>query len=454
MKHGTFSRRDFLKTALAAAGMPTIVPASVFGRNGTPPSDRVTLGHIGVGGRGGDLLNGFLQVEDAQSIAVCDCFQNRRQARAQQIDDFYAEKFEKSGYSSTGQYHDFRELLARPDIDAVVIATPDHWHVPIGIAAVRAGKHVYIEKPLGVSMREDQAMRQAVQETGAVFQYGTQQRSWRQFRFACELARNSYLGKLHTIHAWCPDISSQAPDFFAPGGSQQSIPVPEGFDYERWLGPAPWSPYTADRCRNYGTYHHYDNSLGFIAGWGAHPLDIAQWGNGTDDTAPVEYEGSGVLAQGLFTTVASWDFHCAYANGVVLRFMNEATAQPIVSTYHPAFRDHGTTFIGDDGWVSVDRYGIYAAPESLLNVQLRPSDLHFLARDDHHAHFIECVRTRMPSLSPVTTAVQSDFISHLCDISIRVRRKIRWNPATEEIIDDPEATRLMSRPLLASWRLW
>jgi len=444
-----------LRTAAAAAiGIPTIIPASALGRITTPPSDRITLGHIGVGGRGGDLLNEFLQVEKSQSVAVCDCFGDRRQARAQQINAHYADKFGLAAYRGVHEFGDFRELLLHQDIDAVVIATPDHWHVPIGIAAVRSGKHIYVEKPLGVSIRENQAMRRAVQESGAVFQYGTQQRSWGQFRFACELVRNGYIGRLHTMHAWCPDITSQSADFVAHGGSQQPIPVPTGFDYDLWLGPAPWSPYTADRCRNYGTYHHYDNSLGFIAGWGAHPLDIAQWGNNTDDTAPIEYHGNGQLAEGLFTSVSAWDFRCLYANDVTLRFMNEATAKPIVSAYHPAFRDHGTTFIGDEGWVSVDRYGIYAAPEALLNVKLRPSDLHLLERDKHAMHFIECVRTRIPTLCPVNTAVQSDFISHLCDISIRVGRKILWNPQTEEIIGDTEAARMMSRPLRGQWRLW
>ena len=452
MQSITFNRRRFLKSAAVLAA-PMIIPASVLGRANTPPSERVTMGHIGVGGRGSDLLNGFLQLKDAQSVAVCDPFRDRREARARQIDDFYAATIGRGSFRSVDAYNDFRELLARPDIDAVVIATPDHWHVPIAIAAVRAGKDVYVEKPLGVSIREDQAMRAAVYETGAVFTYGTQQRSWNQFRFACELVRNGYIGKLHTIHAWCSAIDSQSTDFHAPGGSQQPAPIPEGFDYDLWLGPAPWSPYTLDRCTPNGTYHHYDNSLGFIAGWGAHPLDIAQWGNDSDDTAPILYEGDGVIADGLYQSVASWNFTCSYADGVKLIFQNTATAQPLVTQYHPAFHDHGTTFLGDEGWVSVDRYGIYAAPKSLLSVRLKPNDVQFLPRDNHSAHFVECVKTRHPSLSPVNTAVQSDIISHLCDISVRVGRPIRWNPETEEIIGDPAATRLMSRPLRSPWRV-
>ena len=450
------SRRVFIKSMGQVAAVclaPTIVPSSVLGKARTAPSDRITLGHIGVGGRGTALLLSFLQVDAQQSVAVCDPFESKRRERAKEVDLFYSDSTAHT-YRGTKAYNDFRELLARPDIDAVVIATPDHWHVPIGLAAVRAGKDVYIEKPLGVSIHENQAMRQAVYETNKIFQYGTQQRSWLQFRFACELVRNGYIGSLHTIHAWCTDIRSQEQSFTVPViGSQQPAEIPPGFDYDLWLGPAPWSPYTADRCTSLGTYHHYDNSLGFIAGWGAHPLDIAQWGNDTDDTVPVRYEGTGQINRGLFESVRSWDFECTYANGVNMRFMNESTAMPIIAEYHPAPRDHGTTFIGDEGWVSVDRYGIYAQPESLLSITLPSDALHLRERHNHYEHFVECVQTRLPSISPVNTAVQSDIISHLCDISIRVGRPISWDPQTETIIGDPEASRRMTRSLRSPWTL-
>ncbi len=449
------SRRVFLKTCGAAVcAAPTIIPASAFGRTGTPPSDRVTLGHIGVGGRGSDLLNSFLQVDGQQSIAVCDPFTHKRQERAAQIDAFYADKFGRPANKNCAQYKDFRELLTREDIDAVVIATPDHWHVPIGIAAVNAGKDVYIEKPLGISIRENQAMRDAVYRTGQIFQYGTQQRSWQQFRFACELVRNGYLGNLHTIHAWCTYISSQEQDFSLPVvGSQQPIPIPDGFDYDLWLGPAAYSPYTADRCTSLGTYHHADNSLGFIAGWGAHPLDIAQWGNQTDDAAPILYEGKGEINKGMFETVRWWDFICTYENGVKMRFANTDSFLPTLKEYHPNPSDHGTTFIGDAGWVSVDRNGIFAEPATLLDIILKPSDEHLLERNNHYEHFVECLRTRRTSISPINTAVQSDIISHLCDISIRVNRPITWDPKTETIVGDAEAARLTKRALRSPWSL-
>ena len=451
----SYSRRTFLKSAaMTAASLPTIIPASALGRTSTPPSDRVTLGHIGVGGRGSDVLRSFLQVDEQQSIAVCDPFTNKRKERAAEIDRFYADKRDRASYKACADYNNFRDLLACNGIDAVVIATPDHWHVPIAIEAVQAGKDVYVEKPLGVSIYENQQMRRAVQQSGQIFQYGTQQRSWQQFRFAVELVRNGYIGKLNTMHAWCPDISSQEQYFSVPvAGSQQPIDPPAGFDYDLWLGPAAYTPYTADRCTSLGTYHHADNSLGFIAGWGAHPLDIAQWGNNSDDAAPVYYEGQGEINTGLFETVRWWDFWCTYENGVKLRFMNEEIGREVTSKYLAETHDHGTTFIGDEGWVSVNRGWIAAKPSSLLGVHLRPSDEHLRARNNHQAHFIECVKKRLPSISPVNTAVQSDIISHLCDITIRVNRPITWDAKKEEIVGDPQAARLTRRSLRSPWNV-
>lgn len=441
---------------MAASGLisaPWITPAHVFGGGaGSRGSDRITIGHIGVGGRGTSLLQSFLQLENAQCIAVCDPFIERREERAAEIDTFYTKKY-GTPYNGCTAFNDFRELLEQPGIDAVVIATPDHWHVPIAIAAATAGKDVYVEKPLGVSIGENQRLCRVIQKHGTVFQYGTQQRSGRDFRFACELARNGYLGHVHTIHAWCSDITSQAHLFNEPGGSAMPAAVPEGFDYDLWLGPAPFTPYTSDRCTSFGTYHHYDNSLGFIAGWGAHPLDIAQWGNDTDDTAPIEYEGTGSITKGLYESVYNWDMWCHYANGVKMRFMSTDVAKPVVTSYHSRFWDHGTTFIGTAGWVSVDRGGIFADPPRLLQVVLSPGELHLTESDDHQGNFINCVQSRKEPISPITSAVQSDIISHLCDISIRVRRPIKWDPVRQLIIGDEEATRLMRRPMRSPWQI-
>jgi predicted dehydrogenase len=367
-------------------------------------------------------------------------------------------RFIDSHYGGVGgclESGDFRELLARADLDAVVIATPDHWHVPIANAAVRSGKDVYVEKPLGLAVAWNRTLRETVRRYGAVFQYGTQQRSYPDFLLACELARNQRLGKLQRIEAWCPGMA--APGWYESvarsGGSTEPIAVPDDLDYDMWIGPAPMSPYTRDRCTEWGAYHVYDNALGFIAGWGAHPLDIAQWGNGTDDTAPVEYEGTGVIpSAGLYDTISDWDIHCRYQNGVTMRFMNTKIAQPTVSSYRP-LADHGTTFFGTTGWVSVDRGGIFASDPKLLEARFGPGEVRLYESQNHWKNFVECVKSRAPAICTVESAFQSDLISHMGDICIRSGRPIRWDPASETIVDDEAASRLLNRTLRSPWRL-
>lgn len=458
MNEKKLSRRQFLRKSAVVStviGAPFIIPSSVLGNAKVPAaSDRITLGHIGVGNRGGSLLRSFLQIDAVQSVAVCDPFKDRREGQAKKVDDFYAAKNAVGSYHACAAYNDFRDLLARTDIDAVVIATPVHWHVPIAIAAAKAGKDLYLEKPLGISIKHDRILRQTIEQYGRILQYGTQQRSSRNFRFACELVRNGRIGKLHTIHAWSPDISSQEPYFHAPGGSMKPIPVPEGFDYDMWIGPALMTPYTADRCTSFGTYHHQDNCIGFIAGWGAHPLDIAQWGNDTDHEAPIEYEGTGSIARGgLFETVSSWDIWCTYRNGVRLHFMSEGVARPVVAKYHPEFHSHGTTFFGSEGWVRVDRSKIYAQPESLLSSIIKPNDIHLYESASHYQNFIDCVKSRKQPISTIQNAVQSDAISHLSNICIRLNRKIKWDPVKETVIDDDEAEAMLWRPMRSPWHV-
>jgi len=463
-KKNNLTRRAFIKrTALGATTVaasvtaaPYLIPSRALGSGSTPPpSERITLGYIGTGGRANALKNSLLNVPGAQSVAVCDTFTSRRNAAAKSIDAFYAKQTKKGEYKSCTVHSDFRTLLADESIDAVVISTPDHWHVPIAMAAVRAGKHVYVEKPLGVAVAWNQALRALIDRYGVIFQYGTQQRSSRNFRFACELTRNQKSGKLERIDAWCPGMA--APGWYEQTsqgwGSTEPIPVPDDLDYDMWIGPAPESPYTKDRCTAWGCYHVYDNALGFIAGWGAHPLDIAQWGNDTDHTAPVEYKGTGKIpVGGLFDTISDWDMHCRYKNGVTMRFMNTRIAKDPVSAYRP-FHDHGTTFFGSEGWVSVDRGGIYASDKALLDIKLKPGEIHLYKSDNHWANFIDSIRNCTPAVSPVGAAFQSDLISHLCDISIRVGRKIVWDPEKEEIVGDEAATRMLNRPLRSPWRL-
>lgn len=444
MKRHSTTRRQFLHNAATLAAAPLILSSRVWG--GVTPSERLNLALIGAGGRGNGLLNNTVGLKEAQIVAVCDCFQDRRETTRDKLNTYYTGDYVKA-------YADFREVLARDDIDGVIVATPDHWHVPIAIAAARAKKPMYVEKPLGVSMEWAWDLRKAVKENNAIFQYGTQQRSAPQFRQACELARNGYLGEIERVDVWCPDMSSQFSAFHAPYGSTKEVPVPDGFDYDRWLGPAPVSPYTVDRCTPYGTYHVYDNCLGFIAGWGAHPLDIAQWGLDTDGTGPVHYAGTGTIpTEGIYNTIASWDVHCTYKSGVKIHFMGHRVAEPVVTQYRD-WKDHGTTFFGTDGWVSIDRGGIYASDPKLLYYAMKKEDVLLQVSDHHMGNFVAAARTGSPTISTLEAAIRSDTISHLSDFAIRLGRPIRWDPENERILDDPEATALLHRDLRPPWDL-
>jgi hypothetical protein len=449
MNEKKINRRDFLKSATAAAAglaLPTIIPASALGRGGAiAPSNRITVAHIGVGGMGSGDLQNFVRFDAVQSVAVCDCFKSRREKWTSFINEAYAQKTAKGAYKGCAAYSDFREVMARDDIDAVVVVTPDHWHVPIALAAARAGKDMYVEKPLGLSVAQDIRLREAIGRYKNVFQHGTWQRSVANFRRACELVRNGRIGKIHTVHAWSYGS--------ATGGSTTPIPVPADLDYEMWLGPAPMRPYTVDRCTSNGTYHVSDNCLGFIAGWGIHSMDIAQWGLGMDHTSPVSYEGTGVFpTEGLFDAATSWDVHCKYANGIEMRFMSQDVARPVMKQYRD-YSDHGTTFIGADGWISVDRGGLYASNPALLKSVIGPSEVKIYESNDHVRNFLDCVRTREATICPIEVAVRGDTACQLSDIAIRTGRTIRWDPEQEVIVGDEESSRMLARPMRSPWRL-
>jgi len=424
----TVSRRRFLVRASLAVAAPTVLPSRVFGA--TAPSRRVTTGHVGVGGQGGGLLGGFLGLAETQVIATCDPLKSRRERAAQRVESHYANQSDRGSFKGCTAYNDLREMLARDDLDAVVIATPDHWHVPAGLLAVRAGKDIYVEKPLGLSIEQNKALRAAVHEHGAVFQYGTQQRSFsRHCGFACELVRNGYLGDLKAIHVVAPNG--------ARGGRAVAEPVPEELDYDMWLGPAPAAPYANDRVIGGGRWYIYDYAIGFLGGWGAHPLDIAHWGY---PHIPVELEGTGVVpADGLFDTVVDWDLRGRYVSGIEFTMITGGD---------------NTTFVGTKGWVAASRGRITADPESLLKVKIRPDEIHLLQENHHYRNFIQCVLSRRTPASDIDSAVQSDFISQLGDIAVRTGRKIRWDPQQETILGDEAAARMMHRPMREPWTLY
>jgi len=454
------SRREFVRKTAAATtaafAAPTLLARKALGSGPRPaPSERISLGFIGAGWRGNDLVKAFWNFPDVQCVAVCDTFTSRRESTAGAIDAHYEKEAAKGSFKGCTNTVDFRHVLARDDIDAVVIATPDHWHVPIALAAVRTGKDVYVEKPLSIAVTWGQALRKELAKTGAVFQFGTQQRSNARFRLACELARNKRFGPIESIDVWAPGMRAPGwyESLYKDGGSTEPIPVPDDLDYDMWIGPVPMSPYTKDRCTHEGTNHVYDNSLGFIAGWGVHPLDIALWGAAADNLAPIEYEGTGTIpTKGLYDTISDWDVRCRFANGVEMRFMNRKTAEPVVGKYRP-FNDHGTTFFGSDGWVSVDRKGLHASDPALLDAKFGDDEIRLYESDNHFRNFLDCVKSRKATISPFESAFQSFVVSQMSDLAIRMKDRIVWDPEKEDLVGNEAGSKRLHRTVRAPWSL-
>ena len=430
------SRRRFLAAALSAVAAPQIIPASALGMGDqVAPSERIAVGCIGHGNRGPTLMRAFLGQRDARVVAVCDVNGGQREMAKGIVDKHY-------GDSDCAAYNDFRELCGRPDIDAVCIASPDHWHVLHSLEAVRNGKDIYTEKALGLSLAQDKALRAACHRYGTVFQWGTQQRSGENFRFGCELVRNGRIGKLQTIVVGVPH------DFAFP--TQPTQPVPKDLDYDLWLGPAPWAPYTYHRCRpwtrenSYSIWYHIsDYCLGGIGGyWGIHHLDIAQWGHGTDDTGPVEVEGTATFPDdGLADCAVSWKVQHTYADGVKMIYTDNKQNK------------QGVVFQGTEGWVYVKRGHIDAEPKSLLDSQIGPNEIHLPKSSGQQRQFLDCIKSREQTVSNIDVAVRSDTLSHLTDICTRLGRKVRWDPDKEEVVGDAEASRMLTRAMREPWRL-
>jgi len=435
------NRRRFLKhAAVAAAGMagfPYLVPSSALGKAGSvAPSERITLGAIGLGIRGTTHLRTFLPFAEAQIIAVSDLYRSRREAAKKRVEDHYARTSSAAGtYKGCDTYNDFRDLLARKDIDAVVIATPEHWHALTMIAAAEAGKDIYGEKALTLTIAEGRAVCDAVRRYGRVFQVGTQQRSGRNFRFACELARNGYLGKLHTVKVGVPG-GHALPN--SPG-----IPVPTGFDYDMWLGQAPVKPYNAIRCTSpEGWYHIYDYCVGWIQSWGVHHIDIALWGAPRLRTSPLEVKGTAVFpTDGLGNTSLTWRVEFAASDGLRLSFSDNSRHK------------QGCRFEGDKGWVHVNRSGIFAEPSSLLKAVIKPQEQHLYESNNHHANFLECVRSRRDPAAPVEAGHAATTATIVADIATRLGRKLTWDWKSERFDHDDQANRMLSRPMRSPWRL-
>ena len=428
-------RRDFLKGIGTVLAGPMIVPASAIGADGkTPPSERVTMGFIGVGGRGTAVMKAFLLNDDVRALAVCDPFLERRDSAKKLVEEYYEFNGEKQSYRGCTAYNDFRELLERDDI--VDIATQDSWHVPIAIAAAKAGKDIQIEKPLGLCVSEQRTLCDVINRQKTVFQFGTQQRHGWTFKLAVDLVRTEKIGSLRRIEVGSP--AGQALE------QPPVIPVPKGFDYEMWLGPAPKKPYTEKRCITPWWWFISDYTFsGFVAGWGVHHIDIAQWGADADRSGPVEIEGSGVFPQsGLCDTATAWDLNLKYDNGIEMRFADNQKCE------------QGVRFIGTEGWVSVNRTKIDANPKTLLGSKASEAEwaIPYVPQAGLR-NFLDCVKSRRPALCDIETAHRSTSVCHLSQIALLLKRKLNWDPKRERFVNDDEANTLLDRSMRAPWMI-
>jgi len=431
------SRRSFLTSTGAALAAPLILPASrLWGADA--PSRTVRLGHIGVGGQGSGLLRNFLSMKGAQSVAIADPYQHKREAAGAKV---------KAAQGHDPKlYSDFRELLADPSIDAVVIATPDHWHVPIGLAAVRAGKDVYIEKPLGHTLEQNKAMLDACVKHDRIFQYGTQQRGQEIMRRGIELVLNGTIGDIERIDIWAPGG--------AGGGSLEEIPVPAGLDYDLYIGPAPMKPCTADRITNKASWYCTDYALGFIAGWGAHPLDISIWGMDYDQQGPYKIKGTGTAAtpDALFNAISSWDVRMEFAGGIKTHFMSDDIAKPIVETYRKNWCADGTTFFGSKGWISLSRGGFAASDRDWFRIEQGEGAKRVLYKNSYYQAFVDSVRDHSPSVGPIGDAVRSDAMSHLSLMAIHSGEEVVWDPKAYRVVSPENLNSKMSHPVRGDWK--
>jgi len=437
MRHRTtWTRRQFLRRSAglvgAAVAAPAIIPASALGRDGLiAPSDRVTMGFIGVGGQGGGhllggawtyLAGGYAARRDVQVLAVCDVWRDRRERARVRVNRHYAEVHGKGNYRSCEAYVDFRNVLARGDIDAVLIATPAHWHATMAVMAAEAGKDIYCEKPTAASIEEAQAVRAAVRRCGRVYQAGTQQRSEYNgnFRRACEFVRSGRIGKLREVYAYRDGGALAWPKRFGP-----AQPVPDDLDWDLYLGPAPDLPYDG----NTGA-HRFD--IGEL-NWAQHHYDFIQWATGSDETGPAE----------LFTENGVSNYR--YANGVVV-YGKPYPGEPIGG-------DGGAVFVGTEGRIAVDRDALLSDPPRLVSEPLRPGEVHVYHSESHSGNFLECVRTRRKTICNADVAHRAASAVLLGGIVKQLDRPLKWDPEKEEFVGDDEANLMRSIACRPPWRV-
>lgn len=444
-----FSRRHFLKTSAAgvagALAAPTIVPSTVFGASA--PSKKIQIGQIGCGRIAHTMdMPGILKHDIARVIAVCDLDSKRAEKAKAQVESHYAKRKGDSQAVVAKVYGDYRELLKDPAIDAVAISTPDHWHAEPVVAAALAGKDIYVQKPLTMTLAEGRLVSDTVRARKRVFQIGSQQRSGRQFRLACELVRNGRIGKVHTVKIGLPTDPS--------GEEEPTMPVPPNLNYDMWLGCTPVVPYTEKRV-------HPQNSLtdrpgwlridsyclGMITGWGSHHVDIGHWGMGTELTGPIEAIGKAEFPKkGLWNVHGPYHIEMKYANGATMIIDNKFT--------------NGIRFEGSEGWVFVSRGGekatasdpvsafgkaLEASDPKILTSEIKSNEIHLPVSNDHHLNWLQSIQTRKPAVTTVEEAHRSTSGCIIGWIAMKLGRKIQWDPVKEEFVNDPEANAMRSR---------
>jgi len=429
----SINRRHFLKSSsllAGAAALPQIIPSRLLGADRqTAPSNQITVGCIGVGGMGTYDMKQFLGLSGARVVAVCDVSTKTRDRSKQVVDASYEDR-------GCAAFRDFRDLLARKDIDAVMIATPDHWHPFIASAAAAGGKDMYCEKPMGFSHEHSRKMRDAIRKHGRMFQAGTWQRSGRNFRHACELALNGYLGKIHTV-----EVSVDGPQFKSYAGPTDPQPVPQDIDWKMWQGPAEERPYHP--ARHSGDWFMIrDYSPGWIVNWGVHHMDIALWGCPELGTVPCEVECSATWRKEGFTDTAyQWRATYTYENGLKLIFKDQYSMK------------QGCRFYGDTGWVHVDRERMDGGPLSLTKLEIKPTDKRLYESENHADDFLQSVRSRKDPVSDVDSTHRASWLPLLADIAAQLGTKLKWNPKTEQFIGNDAANAMLNRPSHNGWTL-
>ena len=421
------TRRSFLKTTLAVGVAPAILPSGLFGADA--PSKKITVGCIGVGGHGtGHNLRAYLKQADARVVMVCDVDSKRMERAKKMVDSFYRDS--GTGCATT---KDFREVLARPDIDAVMISTPDHWHTLMSVLALRSGKDVQCEKPT-LTIDEGKILIREVRKHNKVFQTSTEDRAIPVYHRMAELVRNGRIGKLEKIEVILPK---------QPKGPGNPAPqeVPKELDYDMWLGPAPEAPYTKDRV-HFNFRWIWDYSGGIICDWGAHLFDTAQWANDTERSGPVEIDGKGTHWEGgLYDTVKDYDVTYRYENGVVMT----------CTSGNPSLK-----FIGSKGWVGNDgwRAKLQASSDKILNSVIEKGETRLFTNPaGEHRNFLDCVKSRKDPYFPVDIGHRVSTVCHLANLSIKLGRPLKWNPVKERFVKDEEANALCSREMRKPWSL-